>query len=382
MPADPPFCVCALLLVFLRAPPLGFSRASPLAPRPPPGIPEPRFFAARACLHRRAAVAPRAGPRLPFDAGEGEPRALPGGDDQVRLSQERGARQAVSAVVGRGCSTRGGCDGPETLLCPPPFTHPPLPNPDSLRYALLEADLRELSLHRVCAPGGIAVHMVSSRTTAGIAELRRALTREMPAGWLRFPSGEAGDAETGAAEDPAAGDGTGAGATGRRQARRLPLAKATAEAAGAEGAQGVAERRGGQELRDGRARAGGRDPSGAERRGAALREPRRRGGAPTASAGGRSHGVGAPDAGATGGRSHGVGAPDAGATGGWGDDWLADVPIGRAERRRRAKERDERSHRQQPVVASFETWTRRRKHQSSQDALTRGKSKRRARFGV
>lgn len=227
--------------------------------------------------------------------------------------------------------------------------------------------MRELSLHRVCAPGGIAVHMVSSRTTAGIAELRRALTREMPAGWLRFPSGEAGDAETGAAEDPAAGDGTGAGATGRRQARRLPLAKAAAEAGGAEGAQGVAERRGGQELRDGRARAGGRDPSGAEGRGAALGEPRRRGGAPTASAGGRSHGVGAPDT---------------GATGGWGDDWLADVPIGRAERRRRAKERDERSHRQQPVVASFETWTRRRKHQSSQDALTRGKSKRRARFGV
>jgi hypothetical protein len=64
------------------------------------------------------------------------------------------------------------------------------------------------------------------------------------------------------------------------------------------------------------------------------------------------------------------------------DDWLADVPVGRAERRRRAKERDEKVHRLKPAVASFETWTRRRKIQSSQDALIRGRSKRRARFGV
>ena len=41
---------------------------------------------------------------------------------------------------------------------------------------------------------------VSSRTTAGVPELRRAIAREMPKGWLRFPRGGTEAAEVGGAE--------------------------------------------------------------------------------------------------------------------------------------------------------------------------------------
>eukprot|EP00315_Gephyrocapsa_oceanica_P019978 CAMPEP_0185367418 /NCGR_PEP_ID=MMETSP1364-20130426/14359_1 /TAXON_ID=38817 /ORGANISM="Gephyrocapsa oceanica, Strain RCC1303" /LENGTH=346 /DNA_ID=CAMNT_0027968057 /DNA_START=40 /DNA_END=1080 /DNA_ORIENTATION=- len=64
------------------------------------------------------------------------------------------------------------------------------------RFALLEADLAELGLRGLRA----GVHMVSSRTTAGVPELRRAIAREMPKGWLRFPRGGTEAAEVGGAE--------------------------------------------------------------------------------------------------------------------------------------------------------------------------------------
>lgn len=170
------------------------------------------------------------------------------------------------------------------------------------RYSLLEKALRELSLRRICTPGGNAIQMVSSRTTAGVAELRRALTREMPQNWIRFPEGTPNtvhDATPSTLIGGLRNESSNHSASGRQSLEISP------------------------------------SPT----------HPR---------------------------------SPHEASV----DAWLTDVPIGRAERRRRARDRDARAYRKNPSVASFETWVRRRKKESGLAALTRGTSRRRTRFGV
>ncbi len=60
------------------------------------------------------------------------------------------------------------------------------------RYTLMHESLGELRIRQLRG-----VHMVSSRTMAGVAVLRKALAADMPEGWLRKPGGaeDSGDAD-------------------------------------------------------------------------------------------------------------------------------------------------------------------------------------------
>lgn len=187
---------------------------------------------------------------------------------------------------------------------------PNVSRPSSLsrRYALLEKDLRELSLHRICAPNGVSIQMVSSRTTAGIGELREQLTKEMPQGWIRFRQ-EPGEAD----------EAWGKPKKGRSESKERKESKPIP----------------GEEV-------------------PLMKEPWyvRRGEGPREVPEGEE-----------------------------ADPWAKEVPIGRMERRRLARERATRTHAKNPLVAASETWARRRKGESERQAPNRGRSERRIRYG-